>query len=172
MNEHTVRLGGATTQVDLEAFESLFDAEYPRLCQALLLLTGDRFEAEDVAQEAMTRVLERWDRVRTMEAPTGYLFRTALNLQRNRLRGLAVRARRAFAEAPAPDHGPSVGDQLDVRRALATLPRSQREALVLVDWLDLDTDEAGQVLGLSPNAVRVRLHRARTTLKKLLGGEA
>jgi DNA-directed RNA polymerase specialized sigma24 family protein len=59
VNEHTVRLGGVTVPTDLEAFESFFNAEYPRLCQALLLLTGDRFEAENVAQEAMTRVLER-----------------------------------------------------------------------------------------------------------------
>lgn len=172
MDEQTVRVVATTAPADVGAFESFFSAEYPRLCQALLLLTGDRFEAEDVAQEAMTRVLERWERVRAMESPAGYLFRAALNIHRNGLRRVAVRARRVFAEAPAADHGPRVGDQLDVRRAMASLPRSQREALVLVDWLDLDTNEAGRVLGLSPNALRVRLHRARTTLKETLGGPA
>lgn len=172
MGEQTVRLAATTAAPKAEGFESFFSAEYPRLCQALLLVTGDRFEAEETAQEAMTRVLERWDRVESMESPAGYLFRAALNIHRNRLRRLAVRAKRVFAEGPAADHAPSVGDQLDVQRAVATLPHAQQEALILVDWLDLGTDEAGRLLGLTPNAVRVRLHRARTTLKEALGGVA
>ena len=43
----------------------------------MMLLTGDPFEAEELAHEAITRVLERWERVRAMGSPTGYLFRTA-----------------------------------------------------------------------------------------------
>jgi len=170
VRQNILRVGASAAPVEIEGFESFFEAEYPRLCQALLLLTGDRFEAEEVAQEAMTRVLERWDRVRAMESPTGYVFRTALNIHRNRLRRLAVRARRVFVEAPTADHGPLVDDREDVRRAMAKLPASQREALVLIDWLDLDTDEAAQVLHLSPNAVRVRLHRGRSALRDGLGG--
>jgi len=158
-----------TAVAAVEPFEAFFRDEYARLCQALLLLTGDRFEAEDVAQEAMTKVLERWDRVRQMDSPSGYLLRAALNVYRNRLRRLRVRTRRVFAEAPASDRGPSVDEQEDVRRALATLPASQREVLILVDWLDLGSDEAGRVLDLSANAVRVRLHRARTALRESLG---
>jgi DNA-directed RNA polymerase specialized sigma24 family protein len=38
-----------------------------------------------------------------------------------------------------------------------------------VDWLDMDTDEAGRVLGLKPASVRVRLHRARSALRDALG---
>ena len=170
MGQHIVRMGAESPSTEAEAFESFFAAEYQRLCQALFLLTGDRFEAEEIAQEAMTRVLERWERVREMESPAGYLFRTALNLHRNGVRRLAVRARRVFAAAPAADHGPTVEAQEDVRRALAALPAGQREALILVDWLELDTDEAGQMLKLSPNAVRVRLHRGRNALREGLGG--
>ena len=169
MEQHVAHAG--TESPPLEAdFEAFFSAEYARLCQALLLLIGDRFEAEDVAQEAMTRVLERWDRVHAMDSPAGYLFRTALNLHRNGVRRLAVRTRRVFAETPAADHAPTIDDQEDVRRALAGLPRNQREALILVDWLELSTDEAGDVLDLTSNAVRVRLHRARATLRERLGG--
>jgi RNA polymerase sigma-70 factor (ECF subfamily) len=170
MRQNILHVGTAGTSVEVEGFESFFEADYQRLCQALYLLTGDRFEAEEVAQEAMTRVLERWDRVRVMQSPTGYAFRTALNIQRNRVRRLAVRARRVFVEAPVADHGPLVDDREDVRRAMATLPASQRETLVLIDWLDLDTDEVAQVLQLTPNAVRVRLHRARSALRESLGG--
>jgi len=52
----------------------------------MYLLTGDRREAEDLAQEALVRAFERWSRVRSMANPPGYVYRTAINLNRNRLR--------------------------------------------------------------------------------------
>lgn len=119
----------------------------------------------------MTRVLERWDRVREMDSPTGYVYRTALNLQRKRIRRLAVRAKRVFADVPTDDPG-AADDRHDVRRALATLPESQRAALVLVDWLDMDATEAAGVLGIKAGSVRVRLHRGRAALRTALGGTA
>jgi RNA polymerase sigma-70 factor, ECF subfamily len=160
----------STTEAERQAldFESFFRAEYRSLCQALLLLVGDAFEAEEIAQETMTRVLERWDRVGAMGSPAGYAYRTALNLQRKRIRRLAVRAKRRFVSVRIEDVGPEAEDRHDVRRALAALPEGQRAALVLVDWLDLDTDEAGRVLGIKPASVRVRLHRARSTLRGAL----
>jgi RNA polymerase sigma factor (sigma-70 family) len=156
--------------VDLSPFEGFFEAEYTHLCQALYLLTGDAFEAEELAQEAMTRVLERWDRIRSMESPAGYLYRTAMNLNRHRLRRIAVRARRVFADEPAQDHSSTVGDQQDVRLALAKISSREREALVLVDWLQMNANEASEVLGIKASSVRARVHRARTTLREHLGG--
>jgi RNA polymerase sigma-70 factor (ECF subfamily) len=152
MREVTMPIEARTPARD---FESFFRTEYRSLWQALLLLVGDAFEAEEIAQEAMTRVLERWDRVGTMESPTGYAYRTALNLQRKRIRRLAVRARRRFAPVPVVDIGPEASERHDVRRALASLPEGQRAAIVLIDWLDMDTDEAAHVLGIKPASVRV-----------------
>jgi DNA-directed RNA polymerase specialized sigma24 family protein len=88
-------------QPEARDFESFFRAEYRSLCQALVLLVGDALEAEEIAQETMTRVLERWDRVGAMDSPVGYAYRTALNLQRKRIRRLAVRAKRRFAPDPS-----------------------------------------------------------------------
>ncbi len=62
------------------AFDEFFLAEHERLFQALFLLTGDRSDADDLAQESLLRAYERWDRVRTMDSPAGYEYRTALNL--------------------------------------------------------------------------------------------
>jgi RNA polymerase sigma factor (sigma-70 family) len=166
MREVNLPMEAQTEALD---FESFFRAEYRSLAQALLLLVGDAFEAEEIAQEAMTRVLERWDRVSSMDSPAGYTYRTALNLQRKRIRRLAVRSRRRFDVAPVEDFGPEAEDRQDVRRALATLPDGQREALILVDWLDMDTQEAAGVLGIKPASVRVRLHRARASLRDALG---
>ena len=156
--------------VELQPFEGFFEAEYTHLCEALYLLTGDPFEAEELAQEAMTRVLERWERIRSMDSPTGYLYRTAMNLNRHRLRRIAVRARRVFADEPAQDHSSAVGDQLDVRLALAKISAREREALVLVDWLQMNANEASEVLGIKASSVRVRVHRARANLREHLGG--
>ena len=82
-------------------FEEFFLAHHEQLFQALYLLTGDRSEADDLAQEALLRAYERWDRVGAMESPAGYVYRTALNLHRSQLRRLIVRARRVFASIPA-----------------------------------------------------------------------
>ena len=65
-----------TLSVEEPSFRWFFEAEYRRLCEALYLLTGDAYEAEDLAQEAMTRALERWDRVARMDSPAGYVYRT------------------------------------------------------------------------------------------------
>ena len=64
----------------------------PPGAQAMFLMTGDRSEAEDLAQEAMARVYERWRRVRGMGRRRA-TSSTALNLNRKRLRRLAVRSR-------------------------------------------------------------------------------
>ena len=75
-----------------------FAKRYERLVRACVLLTGRATEGEDLAQEAMPRVLERWDRVSAMDEPEGYLYRTALNVHRK-----ALMQRR---DAPTHAHGP------------------------------------------------------------------
>jgi hypothetical protein len=80
-------------------FEAFFQAEYPGFVRALYLLTGDQDEAEELAQATLARVYERWERVRVMDSPAGYVYRAAVNLHRQRRRHLAVRARRLLAMA-------------------------------------------------------------------------
>jgi RNA polymerase sigma-70 factor, ECF subfamily len=150
-------------------FEEFFLAQHEQLYQALYLLTGDRYEADDLAQESLLRAYERWDQVGAMDSPVGYVYRTALNLHRSRLRSLVVRARRVIATIPEEDLSGSVAASQDVRDALAKLPRGQREALILVGWLGLDSDNAGRLLGIDAASVRGRLHRGRESLRQLLG---
>jgi len=150
-------------------FEWFFHSEFDRLFQTLLLVVGDRPEAEELVQEGMARVYERWDRVRRADSPTAYLYRTAFNLNRTRLRRLGVRIRKAHllhrTEAdPGQDPARIAELRNDVLEALAALPPSQREALVLVDWLGMDAEELGRVLGIEAASVRGRLHRARESV--------
>ena len=76
-------------------------------------------------------------------------------------------ARRALSLQPSDPISES-DDRDRIRRALATLPTNQREAIVLVEWLGFSDAEAGQVLGISPVAVRVRISRARASLRLLI----
>jgi RNA polymerase sigma factor (sigma-70 family) len=146
-------------------FRDFFEAEYRRLAKALFLVIGDPLEADELAQEALVRVFERWEHVRVMDSPAGYLYRTALNLNRSRLRRLASRARHAWLLSPESDPLAGVEARDELRRHLAALPRGQREAVVLVEWLGMDAEQAGKTLGIDASTVRVQLSRARNALR-------
>ena len=150
-------------------FEEFFDKEYRRLGKAVYLLTGDRSEAEDVTQEAMSRAYERWERVSSMDSPAGYVYRSALNIYRKRLRRPGPINPEISPAAGTPDPAVEVEARDEILRALSGLPAKQREALVLVEWLGLDSAEAGRVLSIDAASVRGRIHRARTAIRDRLG---
>jgi len=151
-------------------FESFFREEHPRVFRLAYLLTGDRTEAADISQEAMARMLERWEQVREMASPGGYVVRTAVHLHHRRLRRLRLRSREeTTAVTSGADPAAQAVARSDVMRALLTLPDGQRQALVLTEWLGLDSAEAGRALGIRPSSVRVRVHRARAAFRDALG---
>jgi DNA-directed RNA polymerase specialized sigma24 family protein len=127
------------TELDFEGF---FSVEYPQLARAYYLLTGEAAEAEDLAQEAMARTFERWDRVGAMDSPAGYVYRIAFNLNQKRLRRLAVRARKLIGALQSPDPTEAVDTRNEVLLALQSVPAAQREALVLVGWFGMDASIA------------------------------
>ena len=151
-----------------DSFVSFFEAEYDGLYRTLLLMVGSPSEADELAQEAMARVYERWDRVSDMGSPAGYAYTIAFNLNRRRLRHLLPK-RRHFTHEREPTSPTDVIDaRRDVRAALLGLPLPLREAVVLTGWLDLSAEESGVILGIEAVSVRGRLHRARQLLRELL----
>ena len=147
-------------------FEEFFAEQHVRLARALYLLTGSTSEADELAQEALVRVYERWDRVGRMESPDGYLFRTALNLHRSRLRRLTSRARQLLEPAPVTDPAEVVQDRDSITRALGSLPLGQRGAVVLVEWLGMTHEDAAKALRIKPGSLRARLSRAKAVLRQ------
>jgi RNA polymerase sigma-70 factor (ECF subfamily) len=151
------------------SFDAFYSALFVPLFRSMLLLNGNAAEAEDLTHEAFVRALERWEAVSRMEAPSAYLFRTALNLERSRLRRLLRRANRVPREREEQrDFSQEAVERTDVLRILRGLSREQREAIVLVDFLGLNSEEAGRIASVSADALRARLHRARAAVRKEL----
>jgi RNA polymerase sigma factor (sigma-70 family) len=158
------------TGVAGDRFEEFFLLEQERLLRALYLVSGNRSEAEDVMQEAFVRVLERWDTVRWMDNPTGYLYRTAMNTFRTRYRrGLTALRRLAFLAPRERDLFKDVEVEEDVRRALSALTPRQRAAVVLTELLGYTSDEAAEIMAIKASTVRVLAVQARARLQSAPG---
>jgi RNA polymerase sigma-70 factor, ECF subfamily len=148
------------------AFDAFFEAQRDGLFGALVLITGDRYEAEEVAQDAFLAIWERWDRVGAMDNPTGYLYRTAMNVFRRRRRRAALALRRAVGLVHAEDAFAAADARQVVARALAGLTRRQRAALVLTELLGFTSEEAGRALRVKPVTVRVLASQGRAAMKQ------
>jgi RNA polymerase sigma factor (sigma-70 family) len=153
---------------DPQSFREFFEAQGDRLYGALRVITRDPHEAEELAQEAFVRVWERWDRVRAMEDPVGYLYRTAMNLHRSGLRRRSVAARHAPAAGSTNPYD-AVDARSTVDAALATLSPRQRAALVLTDLMGYSSEEAGRILGIKAVTARVLASQAQAAMRRTIG---
>ncbi|MGZ4150462.1 MAG: RNA polymerase sigma factor [Actinomycetota bacterium] len=151
------------------SFDEFFAAHHDRLYRALWIVTRDRQDAEELTQDAFLKVWERWERVGSLADPTGYLYRTAMNLFRNRRRRAALALRHAIGTLPRDDAIAAIDDRDAVVRALGACTPAQRAAIVLTDLLDLTSEEAARALRVRPSTVRVLSARARATLRTELG---
>ncbi len=150
-------------------FREFYETEQSRLFGAMCLMTGDRNEAEELTQEAFLKLWERWDHVRSLENPTGYLYRTALNAFRMRRRRAKVAAKRFMRKLSGSDQDEVSLARHTVDRGLASITRRQRAAVVLTELLDYTTNEAAEVLHVTPATVRKLASQGRHALRKAIG---
>jgi len=146
-------------------FEWVFRSAYPSVLRTTYLILHDRGRAEEVTQDAFLRLCERWRGVARIDQPTAWVRRVATRAairqaKLNRLR---------FSSAPAdePSRWDNVPD-VDLARAVASLPPQQRAAVALYYLEDLPVDEVAHVLDVSSSTVKQHLHRARARLAGLL----
>ena len=138
-----------------------------RLVGALTLTCGDRSVAEELAQDALVRVWERWRDVSQMESPEGWTFRTAFNLAASwhRRRGAERRAnRRAISESPTPP-ARDVDEARAVREAVQRLPERQRAVVVTRFYLGYDVAGTAALLRCAPGTVKAATHQAIVNLR-------
>lgn len=153
-----------------DSFAGFFEDHHADLFGALYLITRNRHEAEEIMQDAFLKVLERWERVGSLEDPVGYLYRTAMNLFRKRWKRASVMLRRTVGLSPRDDEISLLETRVDVARALASLSPRQRAVVVLTELLEFSSEETGRMLGIAPGTVRMHASRGRAALADMLGG--
>jgi RNA polymerase sigma-70 factor (sigma-E family) len=136
---------------------------------AYLLTGGDLHLAEDLVQEALSRMFVRWRRLSRVENPAGYAHTVLVNtfLSLRRRRSSTERVTFEFPEIAVTDADPAL--RLTLLRALQCLSARDRAVLVLRFWEDRSVEETAAVLRLSATAVRSRSHRALNRIRDLLG---
>ncbi|MFD4536747.1 SigE family RNA polymerase sigma factor [Kitasatospora sp. NPDC058397] len=136
---------------------------------AYVLAAGDTYLAEDLVQEALSRVYVHWKRVAKADNPAAYaqtvLVRTFLSLRRRRSSG-----ERPIGTMPdSAAAGPDTALRLTLLDALGQLPPRDRAVLLLRYWEDRSIEETARMLKLSSSAVRSQGTRALGKLRALLG---
>jgi RNA polymerase sigma-70 factor (ECF subfamily) len=159
---------------DAEAFSALYRRTHVDVLAFLLRRCPT---AEDAADCLAETYLVAWRKRRQM--PTGsdtrpWLFGVARNVMRrgNELHGRAANAAVALGAqlegAGAASPAPGIAEPDPVIAALRELPALEQEIITLICWDGLTPREVATVLGISPNVVRVRAHRARAKLRLTL----
>jgi RNA polymerase sigma-70 factor (sigma-E family) len=144
-----------------DAFAELYRAAY----KVAFRLLGDRAEAQDVAQEALARTYVRWRTVESYAAP--WACRVATNVAIDRIR----RGRR-FSGDEAPERAAADAfsdERVDLQRALRTLPRRQRDVVVLRYLADQPEVAVARALGVSVGSVKTHASRGLAALRARLG---
>jgi RNA polymerase sigma-70 factor (sigma-E family) len=159
-------------QAELEGeYVEYVTARLPALRRFAFLLSGDEHRADDLVQQTITKLYERWRRARTVDNLDQYvrtmLLRVFLDEKRRPWsRRVAVVGEVPERSAPA---GPDVEQRAVLRAALARVPPRQQAVLVLRFLCDLPVDEVAQLLGCSAGNVKSQTHHGLAKLRRQLG---
>lgn len=153
-------------------FKGLVQSYSTELYRYARWLCRDRFIAEDLVQETFARAWQSWETLRDGRAVKAWLYTIVRN----------EHARLYEKKQPEIDDGQeldeivdpgsaSVFEQVEIREALAALPESYREPLLLQVLGGFSCAEIGGMMEISEGAVMTRLTRARIALRKIAGSE-
>jgi RNA polymerase sigma-70 factor (ECF subfamily) len=175
---------------DPQAFETLVREHGGRMLATARRFVGSEDEARDVVQEAFLAAFRAVDGFAGTALLSTWLHRIVVNAALMKLRSRRRRREEPidallprfdedgyWAEGAAPSETAtdalieSDETRAQVRKAIDRLPANYRSVLLLRDIEELDTDGAAALLGVTPNAVKTRLHRARQALRTLLERE-
>lgn len=175
---------------DAEAFDRFVEHFRAKIFHYSWLMCGDREDAEEVAQDTLLNVFENFDQLREPRRVRPWVFRIAKNAC------LMKRRKSVFAPAhelsleefiPSSNHEDGdvklqIADWSDLpdaqalqsemkyvlERAIGDLPEIYRSVVLLRDMEELSTQETAQILDLTEDTVKTRLHRARLALRQKL----
>jgi RNA polymerase sigma-70 factor, ECF subfamily len=149
------------------SFDAFYQDEYGGLVQLAFVLSGSRYGAEDIAQDALVAAWKKW---RELEQPLAWTRRVVANLAVSTIRRrmaegramvrLAVGRGEPIAELPEPD--------VEFWAAVRALPTRQRQTLALYYLGDCSVGEIALTLRCAEGTVRATLHKGRLALAKRL----
>lgn len=167
---------------DLDAFDDVYAAFNTRLFTFLVRLSRRRDVAEDLLEETWMRLVKHAQRLRPDTRLGPWLFTVARNLhvsyKRSRMledsAATSLIALWPFSVERSSPFEVAAASELErrIERALGTMPGALREVLLLVAVAGLDHSDAADICGITPEALRQRLHRARQALSKVLERDA
>jgi len=155
------------------AVTDLFRSHHLELVRLALLMTGDLAAAEDVVQDAFEQLHRRWPSLRQQGSGLAYVRSSVLNGCRSMHRRAKVARKHAARLAEPPSAGADAagavaGERSDLIAAVLSLPRRQREVLVLRYYADLDVAEIAVTLRIGPSTVRSTAARGLDALARAL----
>jgi RNA polymerase sigma-70 factor (ECF subfamily) len=138
-------------------------------------MCGSPEDAEEVAQETLLKVFESFDQLREPERVRAWVFRIAKNVCLMQRRKSVFAPEELPLEVDVADAGEALERQLlrgelraVIDRVIAELPPLYRAVVLLRDLEELSTEETAQVLDLSADVVKTRLHRGRAAMRQKL----
>ena len=163
---------------DADAFDAVHAAFNTRLFTFLLRLSRRRDVAEDLLEETWLRLVKHASRLRTDTRLGPWLFTVARHLHVSYVRSRVFDDSAAaglialwpFSVERSSPFEATAASELErrIERALASMPATSREVLLLVAVGGLDQADAAAVCGITPEALRQRLSRARAQLARAL----
>jgi RNA polymerase sigma-70 factor, ECF subfamily len=152
-----------------DEFQNLYFSEFDRVYRAAFAISINREEAEDAAQEAFARALDRWPRLRGMSWNVGWIMKTAAN---EAIRTWRRRSRiDRFLRDTSSERETDPAEILSLRQAVISLPRRQREAVVLFYLGDLPVREVASAMNCAEGTVKALLSQARSNLRYGMEGD-
>jgi RNA polymerase sigma-70 factor (sigma-E family) len=155
-----------------EAVVLLYRTHYAGLVRLSAMLLGDTGTAEEVVQDAFVAMHGSWNRLRDPDKAVAYLRQAVVNRSRSNLRHRTVVAK--YPQQPLPDvpsaesYAVATAERAQMLAALRSLPRRQRETLVLRYYSDLSVAQIADALGISQGAVKSHTFRGLAALRTLL----
>lgn len=156
-----------------ETIERLFERYQRQLTAHLARLVGDPCTAEDLCQDTFAKAMRGWP---CDDPPTNcgaWLYRIATNTAISQLRRRKIVQWIPFL--PGHDHASdqsierSVGRRQDIEQTLSKLPQHYASALLLRHYQGLSLAETADALGITENAAKLRLFRARKAFAEIYG---
>ncbi|MFN4178945.1 MAG: sigma-70 family RNA polymerase sigma factor [Armatimonadota bacterium] len=169
-------------------FDEVVDRYYDKVLNLAFRLMGDREEAHDLAQEVFIHAYQAYDRFRGEAEVFTWLYRITVNLAKNRYKQLQREREHRWEILEESDEEEEEVEPFEwedtklspetlleqkelseaIQKAIDELPEDQRTTLVLRDIEGLSYREIARIQGCSVEAVKSRLFRARSTLRKKL----